>query len=139
MENKLRISFDIGGVLSKYPDTFRKLVNVLLASPDVEVFVLTDIHDHEKSVRMVQDNGFNVPSERILNSDYDTHGEACKAEVIKQYEIEIHIDDFPGYCDHNECINLFVWPNQEKSYYHDDWKTDGTEGNFGRRKSSKNE
>ena len=133
MENKLRISFDIGGVLSKYPDTFRKLVNALLTSPAIEVFVITDIHNHDQSVRFVQENGFNIPEERILNSDYATYGEACKSEMIEKYEIDIHIDDFPGYCAHTKCISLFVWPNPEKPYYDDNWVTDGSEGNFGRR------
>lgn len=133
MENKLRISFDIGGVLSKYPDQFRKLVGALLASSAIEVFVITDMPNHDQSVRFVQENGFNIPEERILNSDYATNGENCKAETIEKYNIDIHIDDFPGYCAHDKCISLFVWPNPEKPYYNDSWITDGSEGNFGRR------
>lgn len=134
---KLRVSFDIGGVLSKYPEKFRPLVSVLLKSEEVEVFVITDMHNHEQSVKFVQENGFDIPSERILNSNYVEHGEDCKAKTIEENNIDIHIDDFPGYCAHTKCISLFVWPNPELPYYADDFKTDGTEGDFGRRRKTK--
>ena len=39
-----RIGFDIGGILSKYPDILRPIVAALLAAPDVEVHVLSDMH-----------------------------------------------------------------------------------------------
>ena len=61
-DNKLRISFDIGGVLSKYPDKFRPLVNALVSCPAVEVFVITDMHDHKQSVTFVQGNEYNIPA-----------------------------------------------------------------------------
>ena len=61
----------------------------------------------------------------------------CKAQVIEENNIDIHIDDFPGYCAHTKAISLLVWPNPYEPYYHDDFKTDGSEGNFGRRTRSK--
>lgn len=133
---KLKISFDIGGVLSKYPEKFKPLVAALLTSKDIEVFVITDMHDHKQSVKFVQENGFDIPAERILNSDYAKYGENCKAKTIEENNIDIHIDDFPGYCAHTKCINLFVWPNPELPYYADEFKTDGSEGDFGRRKKN---
>lgn len=93
MKRPLRVSFDIGGVLSKYPEVFKPMVETLQRG-GAEVFVLTDMHDHEQSVRFVQGNGYNIPSDHILNSDYDTHGEDCKAVLIKEHGIDIHIDDF---------------------------------------------
>lgn len=133
----LRVSVDIGGVLSKYPEQFRILARALHASPEVELFVITDMHDHEQSVRFVHGNGFDfIPEERILNADYTEYGEYCKAKVVEELEIDLHIDDFPGYCAHNACINLFVCPNPTLPYYADEWITDGTEGNFGRRATS---
>ncbi len=130
----LKVSFDIGGVLSKYPEVFRPLVRALQASGQVEIFVLTDMHDHEQSVRFVQGNEYDIPADHILNSDYATFGETCKEETIKKHGIQLHIDDFPGYCAHTTCVSLFVWPNPNRPYYDDDFITDGTEGNFGRRK-----
>jgi len=129
----LRISFDIGGVLSKYPHVFRPLVAALNAADNVEVYVVTDMHDHDKSVRMVQENGYDIPAERVINSDYARHGEQCKEMAIRQHNIDIHVDDFPGYVAHTACVNLFVWPNPREPYFADDFKTDGSEGNFGRR------
>lgn len=132
----MKVSFDIGGVLSKYPHVFKPLMEALQKG-GIDVFVLTDMHDHEQSVRFVQGNGFNVAEDHILNADYSEHGEDCKASVIEKHGIELHIDDFPGYCANTKCVNLFVWPNPEQSYYHNDFKTDGTEGDFGRRRKAK--
>lgn len=132
----LRVSFDIGGVLSKYPHVFRAMV-IALQRGGCDVFVITDMHDHEQSVRFVRDNGYDIPPENILNSDYKQFGEACKAMTIKEHKIDVHVDDFPGYCAHTECVSLFTWPNPGLPYYHDDFKTDGSEGDFGRRKKVK--
>ena len=129
----LRISFDIGGVLSKYPTIFRPMV-AALQKGGAGVFVLTDMHDHAQSCRFVQGNGYDIPAERILNADYKEHGEECKAVVIEKHLIDIHVDDFPGYCAHTKALSLFTWPNPELPYYHDDFKTDGSEGDFGRRR-----
>lgn len=102
-----------------------------------EVFVITDMHKHEQSVKFVRDNGYDIPADHILNSDYKKYGERCKEKTIERYKIDVHIDDFPGYCAHNKCVNLFVWPNPDEPYYHDDFKTDGSEGDFGRRIKTK--
>lgn len=135
----LKVSFDIGGVLSKYPEVFRPLVKALQDSGQVEVFVLTDMHDHAQSVRFVQGNGYAIPADHIINTDYNRFGEACKEEAVHELGIQLHIDDFPGYCANTACantacVNLMVWPNPFRPYYDDDFKTDGTEGDFGRRR-----
>ena len=132
----MRISFDIGGVLSKYPDIFRPMIDALQKG-GVEVFVITDMRDHAQSVRFVKENGYDIPAEKVLNADYSEHGEACKAQVIEEHQIDLHIDDFPGYCAHTKCVSLFVWPNPELPYFHDDFKTDGSEGDFGRRRKAR--
>jgi hypothetical protein len=126
-----RISWDIGGVLSKYPEVFRPLIKVLIAG-GAEVFVITDMPDHEKAVKFVQGNGYDIKAENILCSDYATHGENCKARTIEEYGIQVHVDDFPGYVANASCVNLFVWPNPDKPYYADEFVTDGSEGTFGR-------
>lgn len=134
----LRVSFDIGGVLSKYPRIFRPMVEALQKG-GAEVYVLTDIHKHEESVQLVQGNGYDIPADSILNSDYETHGEDCKAVLIKERWIDLHIDDFPGYCAHTECVSLFVWPNPNEPYYHDEFNDFLPEGanQFGRRRKSR--
>jgi hypothetical protein len=132
----VRVSFDIGGVLSKYPGIFLPLMRALAAG-GVECHVVTDMHDRPRSLAMLRANGIGpdlVPDDRLHNSSYDEHGELCKAVVLRQLGIDVHIDDFPGYCTGGAGVTLFVWPQPALSYYHDTWQTDGSEGNFGRRR-----
>lgn len=133
MNNIFRISFDIGGVLSKYPSKFYKLILALSDNPNIEIYVITDIPDHDRAVKLIQDNGFPILAERVLSADYNSYGEKCKEEIIKQYKIDMHIDDFLGYVAHTSCINLLVCPNPNEPYYADEFLTDGSEGKFGRR------
>lgn len=106
-------SFDIGRVLSKYPRVFVTLPTALTAGGHVEVYVITDMPDHDKAVKLLYDNGYTcVLPEHVLNADYTQHG------------IVLHVDDFPGYCANSGCVNLLVWPNPDKPYYADDFKSD---------------
>lgn len=131
----IRVAFDIGGVLSKYPDTFRPLVAVLLASEAVEVWIISDMKPHAKAVAFCHDNGFMVPSMRVVCADYQTHGEECKAVACEQIGIDVLIDDFPGYVATfgKPPVRLLVMPDPRLDYYAAEWVTDGSEGNFGRR------
>jgi hypothetical protein len=129
---KLKISFDIGGVLSKYPNVFRHLLASLSNCEDVSVYVLTDM-PIEKAQDLIRRNGFDVEHVNILSANYDAHGERCKEMLIEENGIDIHIDGFPDYCAHTKCVSLMVWPNPHEPYYHDDFLTDGSEGNFARR------
>ena len=134
----LRVAFDIGGVLSKRPDVFRPLVAALQAG-GVEVFVVTDMPDHEQSVRFARSNGYAIPAANILHSDYALYGEACKAETVKKNNLHLLVDDFPGYASavatETDAVSLFTWPDPHRPYYADDFKTDGKEGDFGRRRA----
>lgn len=134
-----RIGFDIGGVLSKYPDILRPIVAALLAAPDVEVHVLTDMPDHAKAVRFCHDNGFAIPAERIHSCDYEAHGEECKAVKARDLDLSVLVDDFLGYVATvgAPTLRLLTMPDPTRDYYHPDWKTDGSEGAFGRRLAKK--
>jgi hypothetical protein len=128
-----RISFDIGGVLSKYPTIFLPMVKALIAG-GAEVHVITDMHDREKTLNTLAMNGFDcIPPERVHNANYAEHGELCKAVLLKRLGIDVHLDDFPGYLAEGCPVRLQVLPDPREPYYHDEWKTDGSEGNFGRR------
>lgn len=133
----MRLGLDIGGAISKYPDVFRDLVDTC-SHPDskVTIFVVSDMHDHAKMVDMLQRNKINVPPERIISADYKTHGELCKAVVCDQHNIDMLIDDFPGYVGARgrPKARLLVMPDPHEPYYDDSWQTDGSEGDFGRRK-----
>lgn len=130
----VKISFDVGGVISKYPHIFRPIINALLNAIDVKVFVLSDMYPHEKIMKMLHQNGFLLPPENVHCCDYAFHGESCKAEKMKELGIDLHIDDFPGYLAEGAAVRLLMMPDPREPYYHDDWITDGSEGNFGRRK-----
>lgn len=132
----IRVGFDIGGVLSKYPDILRPLVRALLASDDVEVHILSDMHPHAKCVAFCHDNGFLVPPEKIHSCNYSEHGEECKAVRARDLELHVLCDDFPGYVATlgAPALRLLAMPDPTRPYYHDTWRTDGSEGDFGRRK-----
>lgn len=147
----MKIAFDIGGVLSKYPGVFRPLVNWLrMASADlpsyrsryagmyepIEVYVISDIHDRDKMIGMVHGNGFDIDPDHIHSADYATHGENCKAVLCEELGIDLLIDDHPGYIAQigSPRVRLLVMPDPNEPYYADDWQTDGSEGDFGRRR-----
>lgn len=131
----VRVAFDIGGVLSKYPDVFRLVVSTLVVSSEVEVYILSDMKPHAKAVAFCHDNDFFVPPENIICCDYEQYGETCKAVECERLGIDILVDDFPGYVATvgNPLVRLLVMPDPSLPYYADSWKTDGSEGNFGRR------
>jgi hypothetical protein len=139
----IRIAFDIGGVLSKRPEIWRPLVNILLKNGNsygIEAFVITDMHDTGAVCRMLEDNGFVIPVNNVHSADFETHGEMCKAVLCKELGIDILIDDFPGYVNDGDHIRLLVMPDTKRPYYataekegDPHWHTDGSEGNFGRR------
>lgn len=134
-----KIGFDIGGVLSKYPGHMRAIVATLLVSPLVEVHVLSDMHPHEKCVSFVHMNGFAIPPEHIHSCDYEAHGDECKAEKAKELGLHVLVDDHMAYVSVTGApdIRLFVMPDATRDYYDPSWKTDGSEGNFGRRRQRK--
>lgn len=132
----LKISFDIGGVISKYPELFRKVITVM-KSGGAEVFVLTDMADREKTLSLLKTNGIILDDAHVLTADYGAEGEACKDILIQEHQIDIHVDDFPAYCANTSCVNLFVWPNPDLPYFSDSFVTDGQEGKFGRQRPSK--
>lgn len=132
----MRIAFDVGGVLSKYPDILRPLLDVLHyhgKANGVEVWIISDMHPEEKIIDMLELNAVTFYKHRVRSADYKTHGERCKQVLCDQLGIDILIDDFPGYVATGKHVRLLVMPNPDEPYYHDDWKTDGTEGTFGRR------
>lgn len=139
MGQPVKVGFDIGGVLSKYPDILQPVVAALLASPHVEVHVLSDMFPHAKCVAFVHENGFHVPPERIHSCDYAAHGELCKAEKMRELGIDMMLDDFPGYLAEGCALRLLVMPDPHRPYFHSSWKTDGSEGDFGRRKKKAEE
>lgn len=128
-----RVAFDIGGVLSKYPDLFRPLVACLI-SGGVEVYVITDMRDKSKVLQTLEMNGFGmIDPDRVFTADYDTHGEGCKAVLLEDLKIDMFFDDFVGYVVEPVCpVRLLVMPDASKPYWAESWKTPDQD-DFGRR------
>lgn len=130
----LRVAFDVGGVLSKFPEIFRRLLHGL--GPTVEIYVISDMSPRQAIVDALARNGLGwVPSGHIVSADYARLGETCKAEACKELEIDILIDDFMGYVSipGAPLVRLLVMPDASLDYYATTWQTDGSEGSFGRR------
>lgn len=133
-KKSITISFDIGGVVSKYPEIFGPIIRRLQTDPEIQVLFLTDMHDLNQSKKILEMNGISVLPGEIINSDFINFGEACKAIDCIKHNIDLHIDDFPGYVAEGATVRLLVMPDIKRPYYADSWKTDGSEGDFGRRK-----
>jgi len=130
----VRIAFDIGGVLSKYPAILRELAHALITG-GAEVFVITDMRDHAGTLALLEANGFGfIPADRVRCAEYGRHGEGCKAELLRELGIQIMLDDFIGYVAEPGCpIRCLVMPDASRPYYDDSWITTGGEPEFGRR------
>lgn len=111
----MKLAFDIGGVLGKYPGVFLPLI-AALQSGGAEVYVLTDIPEKETAHTHLAKYGYSFPADKIVCADFATHGERCKAVLIKEYGIDVLVDDHPGYCTDSGCVALFVWPDPHLSY-----------------------
>lgn len=135
----MRIAFDIGGVISKYPKEFGNMMFALGALNDI--FVITDMHDREEVLEMLEANsllGVCVREENVYHADYKTYGEMCKAVLLRDLKIDALVDDFPGYLQWDSSfgpapIRLQVMPDAFRPYWHDDWKVK-CDSDFGRRK-----
>ena len=134
----LKVAFDIGGVLSKYPEVFKPLA-LDLATQGWEVHILTDIHDRDKTIAMLAMNGLGwVKAEHVHNADYTALGEMCKAVILDKLQIDLFFDDFPGYLTTGCPVRCHVMPDPYRPYWAPSWKTDPADGEFGRRCSPRN-
>lgn len=130
----MKIAIDIGGVLSKYPNEFKEVIESFPA----EIHIITDMHDKNYVMEMLKLNEIDIAEEYVHTADYDKYGELCKAILLKELKIDILIDDFAGYLNWDSSlgkapIRLLIMPDPYQPYWSDEWKTlDNSE--FGRRK-----
>ena len=149
----MKIGFDIGGVLSKYPEKFLQLIADLLGcdgqrNSDTEIYFITDQYLKELVIKTHIDNEFTgefLTNKYIWQEDYDKlvhcadyekHGNMSKALLIKELGIDIFIDDFEAYLSWDSTLGpqpilLKVMPDVFKPYHAPTWKQEG--GDFGRR------
>src|SRR5438552_1728563 len=117
---KIKIAFDIGGVISKYPDIFRTLLRVVDAGSYefeswfgmCEVHIISDMYPLDKLLTVLRDNGFDFINPSCVHSaDFAKHGERCKAVLCEELGIDLLIDDHPGYVTDGKHVRLLVMPN----------------------------
>ena len=129
-----KIGFDIGGILSKFPEAIA-FYRACLASPLMEVHIVTDM-PKDKALAMLALNSIEHDVAHVHSGDYAEHGEESKAEIAKTIGLDALVDDFISYVatPGAPALRLLAMPDPTRDYYHPTWKTDGTEGNFGRRR-----
>lgn len=114
----LKISFDIGGVITKFPEEFKTLIHILNQSDLVEIYVITDIPEKVTVLEILKKQGLDRLFDyvNIISADYSKYGESCKAKVMKELGINIHIDDHMPYLVEGCTIGLFVVPRIDIPY-----------------------
>jgi hypothetical protein len=135
----MRIGFDIGGVLSKYPEEFRQFLWEYIDKEDPpRIYVITDQHPKDEVLKTLRNNDFGfIHEDDIYCANYEQYGNAAKAKLIAELKLDMFIDDFDGYLQWDSSfgpqpILLKVQPDMFKPYWHETWKAKG--GDFGRRK-----
>lgn len=130
------IAFDVGGVISKYPDACRNLIGALIRGGH-DVCVITDQHDHNEVCRTLTANLLLPPlrPEHVYCADYEAYGDACKAVLMRRLGVTVLVDDHPGYTvwpwEEPAPMRLLVQPDVRRSYWAPNWRCEG--GEFGRR------
>ncbi len=133
----MKIAFDIGGVISKYPKQFLSLIYSL--NKDHEIFIITDMHDKNKIKQQLRDNGFDfINFDNVYTADYTNYGELCKAVLLKELKIDMFFDDFVGYVQWDSKfgpapIRFLLQPDPFQPYWNDTWLCDDS-SDFGRRR-----
>ena len=83
MDRPVRVAFDIGGVLSKYPTILRAMAQAL-HDGGAEVFVITDMRTPDRVLELLEANGFGfINPANIMCADFETYGEGCKAVAAR--------------------------------------------------------
>lgn len=129
----MRVAFDVGGVVSKYPNTFRALIRKFTLP---EVYIISDMHPEEKIINLLQLNDIDFWQPNVHSANYDKYGEACKSVLLDELNIDLFFDDFIGYValpGKYPTIRCLVMPDAELPYYADSWKMPEGEPVFGRR------
>lgn len=119
----MRLAFDIGGVISKYPELFRELISTLEMHTHFDVLIISDM-PREKILEILTLNRIGVTPENVYSADYETHGEGCKAELLRELKVDMFFDDHLGYVAAGGCpVRFLMMPDASRPYVADTWKT----------------
>jgi hypothetical protein len=122
----VKIAFDIGGVISRYPERMMQMMSALLRG-GVEVYIITDMNQRDALATCEQNSLLAIIGpERVFSADWSAHGDRCKTEVCKKLGIDVLIDDRPDYCAEGDFIGLVLSPRPHVPYYASGWSNAGT-------------
>lgn len=134
----MKVAFDIGGVLSKYPAQFKELISRVSDRGRLnDVFVISDMFPREKIIDLLKLNEVPFIEGNVWSADYERFGDGCKAELLNLLKIDLFFDDHIGYVatsvpGYYPTIRCLVWPDASKPYRADDWIVPDGEPEFGR-------
>lgn len=121
----MRVAFDIGGTISRYPNEMKAMMIAFMAG-GVEVHIMTDINPKD-ATKLIIANGLDfVPANHVHSCDWSTYGDLCKTQMMEQLGIDVLIDDRPDYCAAGNFIGLVVSPRPAVPYYHKSWVNGST-------------
>jgi hypothetical protein len=139
----VKVAFDIGGLISRYPNMMKELMSSLIRGGS-EVFILTDMNPRD-ALAACRENGlmgfighkgipksmdvehdWSIRESWILSADWSRHGDLCKSELMELYEIDILIDDRPDYAASGDFIGLVLSPRPDVPYYSPEWVNKST-------------
>lgn len=117
----MKIAFDIGGWISRYPDLTREMM-ACLERGGAEVIVMTDMPcDTSHTVLAMNDFIATVHFSSVVNVDWNLHKERSKAEACREHGVDLLIDDYAPYCVGDGFAALMVWPKHEHPYDAAEW------------------
>jgi len=116
----MKIAFDIGGLISRYPEQMTTMMRALIAG-GVEVYIITDMNQQDALTACRENNLDFIPPERILSGDWSKCGDRCKTVLCEEHEIDIMVDDRPDYCAEGNFIGLVLSPRPQVLYYAPGW------------------
>ncbi len=140
MPDDLTIAFDIGGVISRYPEKMKQLMAVLIKGGAL-VYILTDMNPVDALAavranglmhlighdRLLSDPYFQSARNRyILSANWSRDGDLCKTRIMEDEGIDFLIDDRPDYAAKGDFIGLVLSPRPDVPYYHESWSNTGT-------------
>ena len=117
----MKVAFDIGGVISRYPECMRWLIAALIRG-GAQVYVLTDMKKEDALAALRENQLIHLFAEdHVLSADWSDHGDLCKSVVCEREGIRVLIDDRPDYLAHGDFIGLALSPRPRVPYYHPTW------------------
>lgn len=139
----LRVAFDIGGVISRYPEKMKDFMEALHRG-GAEVMIVTDMNQAD-ALACCRENGlmefvghkgipktddvehdWSIRQSWVVSADWSRDGDLCKSNVVEECEIDILIDDRPDYVATGDFIGLVLSPRPGVPYYAAGWSNKST-------------